>query len=61
MKINKKNIVLIGASSGIGKELSKIIDKSKYNVIKTTSKGLDITSINQTNKFFEKNISNGVV
>ena len=55
MKINKKNIVLIGASSGIGKELSKIIDKSKYNVIKTTSKGLDITSINQTNKFFEKN------
>ena len=53
MKINKKNIVLIGASSGIGKELSKIIDKSKYNIIKTTSKDLDITSISQTDEFFK--------
>ena len=51
----RKNIALIGASSGIGKELSKIIDNSKYNIIKTTSKDLDITSISQTDKFFEEN------
>jgi NAD(P)-dependent dehydrogenase (short-subunit alcohol dehydrogenase family) len=53
--IKKKNIALIGASSGIGVELQKTIDISKYNIIKTSSKNLDITSKSQTDEFFQKN------
>ena len=55
MMIKKKNIALIGASSGIGVELQKTIDISKYNIIKTSSKNLDITSKSQTDEFFQKN------
>ena len=55
MMIKKKNIALIGASSGIGIELQKVINISKYNIIKTTSKKLDITSKSQTDEFFQKN------
>jgi len=51
----KKNVLLIGESSTIGKSIKKVLIKESYNIYGTTSKSLDLSSEDSVNRFIEKN------
>jgi short-subunit dehydrogenase len=49
-----KKIVVFGGTGGLGKKLIPFL-KDKYEVISISSKEIDITSLDQTKKFFNTN------
>jgi NAD(P)-dependent dehydrogenase (short-subunit alcohol dehydrogenase family) len=49
-----KKIVVFGGTGGLGKKLIPFL-KDKYEVISVSSKEVDITSLDQTKKFFDIN------
>jgi dTDP-4-dehydrorhamnose reductase len=49
-----KKIVVFGGTGGLGKKIIPFL-KDKYEVISVSSKEIDITSLDQTKKFFDIN------
>ena len=51
--MDKKNLVIIGASGGLGSQLAKLLENNEsFNVIKLSSKNLDITSKKSVDEYF---------
>ena len=49
-----KKLALFGGSGGLGTKLTPLLE-NKYNVIKLSSKDLDVRDVESLNNFFEKN------
>jgi len=49
-----KKMVIFGASGGLGQKLIPLLEKT-YQIIPINSKQVDITSLQQTKKFFDEN------
>lgn len=50
-----KNVLITGASRGIGKEVARLFQKHGYKVLAPTRRELDLNDINSITDFIEKN------